>query len=211
MTQHSNEPMTARSRTGEREASLLASPWVGLLSSFQALLKHIGIMLGVTATLALLNLLVDPADFWSRAILVIWLVIVVAHGIGMVIVRLLADETVGSRELPRVEAEPHYAPTSPWAHANLQQQDAAPQPPERADPWKDVAAPPDEPDVSWPQPATATPEPDRPPSELRTSEHADESGWNEKVPWRAATEIAWLRKRRDAEQRPEPKQRDSAS
>ncbi len=219
MTQHSNELVTPRLRNVAGSDSPLASPWVKLLSSFHSLLAHIGIMLGVTACLTILNLVVDPADVWSRAILVIWLVLVIAHGIGIVIVRLLSDEPITNRDLPRVQAEPHGAPTSSWAQAMAENPTTSGPQSEgdetrsryRDASWNNAADANGAPDLAWPEPPAPDSDAEQSSSDSVTRQDEDAADRNEKVPWRAATEIAWMRRRQDAEEDPGRRRQDPAS
>jgi len=212
MTQHSNDTILANLQTGASGFSTQASRWVVPLSSTKSLLSHAGVLLAITASLTMLNLVVNPEALWSRAILVIWLVVIVAHAIGIVILRLLNDDAGVASQLPRIQAEP----SSPWTQPNGQPsagmtaRDDDTENTGRVDPWKDVAAPVGESEVSWPSSSTATTELEQAPAEIGTRRNGASDDANQKVPWRAATEIAWLRKPRDADH-PETGQRDSGS
>lgn len=212
MTQHSNDTILANLQTGASGFSTQGSRWVVPLSSTMSLLSHAGVLLAITASLTMINLVVNPGALWSRAILVIWLVVIVAHAIGIVILRLLNDDAGVASQLPRIQAEP----SSPWTQPNGQQGTGMAAPDEgteragRVDPWKDAAAPVGESEISWPSSSTATTELEQAPAGIGTRRNGASDDANQKVPWRAATEIAWLRKPRDADH-PETGQRDSGS
>ncbi len=85
-------------------------------------------------------------------------------------------------------------PSTSGPHVNLEttaEQD-------RLDPWRTATVPNGATDISWPEPVTADSEEDRVSSEPR-SKPDDEAERSERVPWRAATELAWMRRRRGAE------------
>lgn len=207
MQQHSREANTTNVQFDASGLLAAGSPWLALLSSVQSLLAHTGLMLAITAGLMLINLLVTPGTLWSSAIVVIWLVVLVAHAVGLVISRLLSYEASTSDPSPRVHAEPHAGPLAPWMNVNGHRETetvAAAHTPSRpdgndSDPWKNVAAPADETETSWPQAPTATAEPDLPDTDGLSKSNGHNADASDKVPWRAATEIAWLRRPRAAE------------
>ncbi len=217
MTQHSNETVSARFRSGVSGDDLLKSPLVEALSSFHSLLHHVAIMFGATASLTLLNLIVDPDGLWSRAIMVIWLVVLIAHAVGILIVRLLSDDTTASSRLPRQRGEAQFGPMSSWQRALAETpstsgpldnpETTAAQ--EQADPWKNVATPNGTTDISWPEPPVADADTER--SSFTPTKPDDEGERSERVPWRAATEIAWMRRRLGAEGESASGHQDSAS
>ncbi|MGI8977350.1 MAG: hypothetical protein ACR2GS_11595 [Thermomicrobiales bacterium] len=219
MTQHANETASARFRSGIGGDDLLKSPLAEALSSFHSLLNHVAIMFGVTAGLTLLNLVADPDGLWSRAILVIWLVLLIAHAVGILIVRLLSDDTTTSSKLPRLRGERYDGPMSSWQRAMVenpsttsgaQDDPEATAAQERADPWKHVVTPNGVADISWPEPPVVDSEVDRA-SFKPTTKPDDDGERSERVPWRAATEIAWMRRRRGAEGESASGRQDSAS
>lgn len=160
--------------------------WLGVLT-VPGLLAHVVIMLGVTSALTVVNLIAGPGVWWSLAILVIWLALVIIHAIGVGSRTLLfVDDDDAPAPPPRVRGEPVGPAIPSWI--TLPKRKAAP-PANVPESWElrdDATGP------AWTATTAngeATPAPK--PSE------------NEKVPWRAATDIAWLR-------RPKPGASDDA-
>jgi hypothetical protein len=147
-----------------------------------ALLAHIVIMLAVTSVLTVVNLLAGPRVWWALAVLVLWLALVIIHAIGLATRSLLFVEEDGEPAPPRVRPEPLGPAVPGWLslpRRNVREPEPEPEPrvPES---WelKDDTAP------AWPaQPLSDSPLKKKPASD-------------EKVPWRAATDIAWLRRPR---------------
>lgn len=205
MIQDSNDTATSRLLRDSQGLLSPGAPWVVALTSRRSLIAHIEIMLGASATMSMLNLVLNPGSLWSRAIIVVWLVGLVAHAVGIVVVRLLNEDSEASGGIARrAQAEPHAGPPSSWALVTDETpSDLQPNPentpePEREDPWQHVQTPPEESETSWPQAATASPDSSEAHDEgedREIREPAEETSERERVPWRAATEIAWLRGR----------------
>jgi hypothetical protein len=176
MTQDSNR--SAYTQWGEPAAPPAQPAWWSSLATVPALLGHIVIMLAVTSALTIVNLLAGPGVWWSLALLVIWLALVIIHAIGVASFHLLFDEEDEDEPAPapRARAEPHGPAVPSWL--SLPKRDRDRQQPQIPFTWAlDDDAP------AWPdQPAAETPTPPPP--------------RDEKVPWRAATDIAWLRRPR---------------
>lgn len=184
MTQDSNR--NAFSPWGEPNRLAPASGWAPFVTT-PVLLGHIVVMLSVMALLTLVNLMVNPGTWWSLAILVLWLTIVIVHVLARFSLGFLLDEEPDTADrAPRVTAEPHggavHGPAVPNGRHTTSREDV----PISWELKSDDDAPPtwrtpDEPTTSA---APAQEEPER------------SNGTNERVPWRAATDIAWLRRHR---------------
>lgn len=217
MNQHSNETIVARYR-GTAGTNPWELPWIRSLASFHSLLTHIAIMFGATAGFALLNLVVDPDGVWSRAILVVWLVVFIAHAVGIVILRLLSDDATHSGRFPRVTSDPVQGPVSPWGAAMTGTQstsaggsDGDLVQSQQTDSWGNVTTANGSADLSWPEPLTVEPSSDASPPDGSEDARGRVVENNDRVPWRAATEIAWMRKRGGAEDDPDLNRKDSAT
>jgi hypothetical protein len=140
-----------------------------------ALLAHVVVMLVATSALTIVNLLVGPRVWWSLAILVIWLALVIIHGIGVGSRTLLFEEEDDAPAPParRSQSEPIGPPIPGWL--TLPRRNSRPEPVVPAT-WElrdDASGP------SWPERTVAGPPAPAP---------------VEKVSWRAATDVAWLRR-----------------
>lgn len=196
MTQDSNR--SAQVPWGQRPAPPPQPAWWHGLLDVRWLLAHIVIMLGVASVLTVINLLTGPRVWWSLAILVIWLALVIIHAIG-----------VGSRSLLFVEDDD--AAAMPSTHRRAEP--LGPAIPTRLTlPKRNVETAANVPE-SWELPDD-TPAPAWntrvPPSR---EEKPATTPADEKVPWRAATDIAWLRRPRptptDDAERPPSKEASS--
>lgn len=197
MAQDSNS--SAYTPWGEPSASTPQTWWSGYLT-VSSLLGHIAIMLTVVSALTLLNLALNPGTWWSLAILVLWFALVVIHALGLVSVNLLLDESVSGTVPPRVQAEPH-GPQPPDRMETNEPQRETTDPP--ANSWKSGTSPQSQ---SWGNAEASEPdgesrsEPAREPDDEEFTPlnlNQDDDAKHERVPWRAATDIAWLRRRRD--------------
>lgn len=155
------------------------APWAAV-ATLPALLGHIVVMLTVTSLLTIVNLVLTPGVWWSFAILVIWLAVVLIHGIGLVSLNLLLDdddEEVRPAQ-PSAPARPAGPPVPSWLTL-LTRDEKTPDVPGS---WELVT---DDTGSSWP---------DRP--EEAQAPRAEGPAVPERVPWGAATDIAWLRRPR---------------
>ncbi len=171
--------------------------WHGVLT-VPGLLAHVVVMLGVTSTLTVINLLTGPRIWWSLAILVIWLALVIIHAIGVGSRSLLfvEDDDQVARPPGRPRAE-QLGPSIPtWL--TLPKRNGAVEPDVPAS-WE---LPDDAPEPAWPLRATPILDDQTAPK----SAPADE-----KVPWRAATDIAWLRRPKIADDAEPPASKEASS
>lgn len=144
-----------------------------------ALLRHIVLMLTVSSALTLLNLIATPRVWWSFAILVIWVAVVAIHAIGLFARSLLIEDTADEpRPRPRAQVEEPAREAGPPVPAwlNLPKPWRGQRQPEAPISW---ALPDDDGGDAWPAPPTTTERHPQAP---------------ERVPWREATDIAWLRR-----------------
>jgi hypothetical protein len=181
MTQDSNR--SAQVPWGQQPSPPPQPAWWHGALTVPGLLAHIVIMLGVTSLLTVVNLLAGPRVWWSLAILVIWLALVIIHAIGVGSRSLLfvedSDADAGPASRPR--AEPIGPAVPGWLSLAKRNGEMEPHVPES---W---VLPDDTPEPPW----TAR----IPPKREEKPTPAPES---EKVPWRAATDIAWLRRPKPA-------------
>ena len=187
MTQDSDR--SAQMQWGLPPKAAPQPPWWQATLTVPALLAHIVVMLSVCSALAVVNLLATPRVWWSLAFLVIWLALVIIHAIGVGSRSLLfgEDELTSVRPVRRQRAEP-LGPAIP-SRFTLPKRNAAPDPTVPAS-WE---LPDDAPANDWAASSAPNGEPaPKPPLP------------NEKVPWRAATDIAWLRRPRPAASDDEP-------
>jgi hypothetical protein len=180
MTQDSNR--SAQVPWGQRPAPPPQPAWwLGALT-VPGLLAHIVVMLGVSSVLTIINLLTGPRVWWSLAILVIWLALVIIHAIGVGSRTLLFDSEDAERAAPstRVRGEPLGPDVPSWL--SLPKRNVAPQ----------VTVPEswelrdDTPGSAWTASTAQNGEAKPAPEPLPRPD--------DKVPWRAATDIAWLRR-----------------
>lgn len=181
-----------------RQPALPPQPawWLGVLT-VPSLLGHIVVMLGVCSALTVVNLLAGPRLWWSLAILVIWLALVIIHAIGVGSRSLLFaddDAEAPAQSVRRPRAEPIGPAVPTWL--NLPRRNSTPETPV-PESWK---LPDDTPDPDW----------DASPAQNGEPAPAPEPK-PEKVPWRAATDIAWLRRPRPAGSDEEPPPSKTAS
>lgn len=160
-------------------------PWWREYGTVPALLGHIAIMLTTVSALTLLNLVLNPGTWWSLAILVLWFTFVVIHALGIVSINLLLDESDDDTAPPRVHAEPHGPETFEQGPVHGPAQET------QASPASDWQAPKSPEDHSWPSAADSETESES----FKPLDLDEDSSKNERVPWRAATDIAWLRRR----------------
>jgi hypothetical protein len=151
------------------------------------LLAHFVVMLSVASALTVINLLAGPRIWWSLAILVIWLALVVIHAIGVGSRSLLFVDDDGRPAQPtRVRGEPIGPVVPTWLALpkhNGEPQVSVPESWELRD---------DAPSPVW----TASPASN---GEARpAAKPQPKPGMDDKVPWRAATDIAWLRRPKPA-------------
>lgn len=180
MTQDSNR--SAQMQWG-RQPELPQQAWWQVALTTPGLLAHIVVMLGVCSALTIVNLLAGPRVWWSLAILVIWLALVIVHAIGVGSRSFLfgEDDDAPARPARSQSAEPLGPVVPSWLtlpKRNTTPETSVPQS------W---ALPDDSPTTGWAVSSAPNGEPasvPRPP--------------DEKIPWRAATDIAWLRRPRPA-------------
>jgi hypothetical protein len=176
MTQDSNR--SAEIPWGQRPAPPPQPAWWQGILTVPGLLAHVVVMLGVTSALTVVNLIAGPRVWWSLAILVIWLALVIIHAIGVGSRTLLfVEDDDAPAPTPRVRGEPIGPAVPSWI--TLPKRHAEP-PTNVPDSWElrdDTAGP-----VWTASPANADAAP------------ASKPRAGEKVPWRAATDIAWLRR-----------------
>lgn len=175
MTQNSNH--NAFAPWGEPNAGAPAGPLMGWMT-IPALLRHIVLMLTVSSVLTLLNLVTTPGVWWSFAILAIWFAVIIIHGIGLVSINLLLeDDDEEPAPAPRSRPEPLGPPLPTWMNLPKPWANGAKAPPVPTS-WElktdDIA--------SWP---------DRP---MTTSPAEPTVQAPERLAWREATDIAWLRR-----------------
>lgn len=177
--------------------------WWKRYTTAEALLAHASLMLVTVAGLMIINLIATPRTWWSLAILVMWVTLVALHALATAAARFLHDDTSRDSASDRQKA----ARRSEWADAAADQSsptrtgriNARPRGRKKSDvataSW-DLT---DQSERSWPESGGE--------SENSTSEQDDlveETGWAHapadtddarKIPWRAATDVAWLRHR----------------
>ncbi|HYH13490.1 MAG TPA: 2TM domain-containing protein [Thermomicrobiales bacterium] len=184
MTQDSNRD--AYMPWGEPAASAPVTLW-GRLVTIPALVGHIVVMLTAMSVLTALNLLLNPGTWWSLAILMLWLTIVIVHVLARFTLSFLLDEgDQGRASPPRVDVEPH-GPAMPGPGVPNGRRAARKEREDVPISWElksDEAA-----SSAWPRTEASSPT-------TRESETASSNGSSERVPWRAATDIAWLRRNR---------------
>ena len=175
------------------------NPWLVHLSRGAWLRGHISVFAFGSVLLLAINLLRGSGGIWADTAISAWAVLVMAHGILLMIARLLqellADE--GNGDI-RPASEVHWNAPSSWslpprARDRRQAQQAAPAPATPTlDPEASAAAAaardrkpkparqaPGEPPATAPKPAEGLP----------TTEQPAES---DRVSWQAATDAAWL-------------------
>jgi hypothetical protein len=179
------------------------SPWASLVS-VRALLGHIVLMLGVMAVLTVVNLLVNPGTWWSLAIQVVWFSLVIIHALALVSMGVILEEDEEeSAPAPRIYAEPAIPPQAltGWSVPATGTEPAQELPSDPGDPGPWRAAPiagPDQSEVRPAKPETAEPAADTEPAptpDFTPLSFDPETGKSERIPWRAVTDIAWLRRR----------------
>ncbi len=179
MTQDSNR--SAPMQWGQQADRPPQPTWWHSVLTVPGLLGHIVVMLGVCSAFTIINLLAGPRVWWSLAILVIWLALVIVHAVGVGSRSLLfgEDDETATPPARRPRTEPLGPAVPSWL--TLPKRDATPQPivPQT---W---ALPDDPPATDWAASPDAKDEPAPAPRPA-----------DEKVPWRAATDIAWLRRPR---------------
>lgn len=194
MTQDSNR--SAKVPWGQRPAPPPQPAWWQGVLEVRWLLAHIVIMLSVASVFTVINLLTGPRVWWSLAILVIWLALVIIHAIGVGSRSLLfvEDDDAAARPSTRRRAEPVGPAIPTWLTLPKRNGETAANVPAS---WE---LPDDTPAPAWTPRVTLTTEekPASPPA-------------NEKVPWRAATDIAWLRRPKPAASDAEPPPSKEAS
>ncbi len=181
MTQDSNR--SAQTQWGRQPEPPPAPAWWQAVLTVPSLLAHIVIMLGVCSALTFVNLLAGPRVWWSLAILVIWLALVIVHAIGVGSRSFLLgeDDDAPARPVRNQSAEP-IGPKVP-GRLTLPKRDTA----SDATVPKSWALSEDSPATGW----AASPSPNGEPAPVPPPT-------DEKIPWRAATDIAWLRRPRSA-------------
>lgn len=197
MTQNSNRGTYAP--WGEPTAQAPDAWWASLVT-IPVLLGHIVTMLSVMAVFSAINLILNPGTWWSLAILVLWLAVVSIHALGVASLRFLLEEDEPERVTPpMVQAEPHGPPKPGGFDMLVHERTGKPAPGSWELTSNDTAP-------AWPQ---APAEGDK----QAASHGADEpNGSTERVPWRAATDIAWLRRpRQDAGSQDRPERNEEAS
>jgi hypothetical protein len=177
MTQDSNR--SAQTPWGQRPPPPPEPAWWHGTLTVPGLLAHIVVMLVVSSVLTVTNLLAGPRIWWSLAILVVWLALVIIHAIGVGSRSLLFvdDDDAAARPASRPRGEPLGPAIPTWL--TLPRRNVAPgvSVPESWELRDDTPAP------AWTATAAPTREPNPAPRPA-----------DEKVPWRAATDIAWLRR-----------------
>ncbi len=153
-----------------------------------ALVSHIVVMLCVCSGLMLVNLIAAPRVWWSIAVLAIWLAVVIIHGIGLASRSLLAEDedapAPASSAVP--PGQPSTAPTGPpmpaWLSMPSWDRSSSPSIPQSWELNEDAVDTSATTRTSWPEQATG--------SQRAAPEHPPP----QRVSWRAATDIAWLRR-----------------
>lgn len=189
--------------------------WDAYLNS-AALLAHVSIMFTVMAIATFANLIFDPETRWSLAILVIWLVLIAVHALGILANRLLTGDDAEEAMVKSWQLDPEdvAARSSSWGHSMSPADPVDPAttsaPSAANDAWGTVG----QVEQSWPQ------QKDDPESEQEDRVEAtgvsanipkrDERG-RQRIPWRAATDIAWLRHREDGATETEKHQSELSS
>jgi hypothetical protein len=151
------------------------------LVSIPALLGHIVVMLTTCSVLAIVNLLTTPGTWWSFAVLAVWFALVAIHGIGLVSISVFLDEDDAERPTapsarPEATNPPAGPPAPNWLTFPRPRSDRAEVPVPASWRLTEDGTPP-----SWPAPPAGPPAPKPAPVP-------------ERLPWRAATDIAWLRR-----------------
>ncbi|MDQ4045732.1 MAG: hypothetical protein M3173_09840 [Chloroflexota bacterium] len=187
MTQHSNREPYAP--WGEPVQAKTTGWWTPLLN-VRMLMRHVVIMFTAMAVITAINLITTPTTWWSLALLVIWVAVVIIHGLGIVSIGVLLDEDEAPRQSspPRSDgkAEPQHGPPAPgWiTRRRDESQPAAPVS------WELK----DDPPSGWPEAPPETGSIER--EEPATDRVVREEPATEQVSWRAVTDIAWLRQPR---------------
>lgn len=163
--------------------------WWARFVTVPILLGHIVTMFSVMALLTTVNLILNPGTWWSLAILVLWITIVIVHVLARYSLGFLLQEEPDV-ESPRqqVRVEPNggtvHGPAEPPNGQHPSRREDVPIS------WELKSD--DDVPATW-QTGDSGPRTDDPPTEQETE---DSNGSNERVPWRAATDIAWLRRQR---------------
>jgi hypothetical protein len=146
------------------------------LATVPALVKHVVVMFTTMALVTTINLIVNPSTWWSLALLVIWVAVVIIHGLGGISIGVLLDEDEPRpAPLPKAEARSKGVTTSSWAPRQPDEQRA--DTPARQERQDEILS-------AWPE----APSHRQPPREEPAAEHGS---------WRAVTDIAWLRQSRN--------------
>ncbi len=166
------------------------------LATVPALVKHVVVMFTTMAIVTALNLILNPGTWWSLALLVIWVAVIIIHGLGIVSMGVLLDEAEPRRAPPpKLEDEPKRATTSTWAPRQPDEQRA--DAPVSQESRGEVLS-------SWPETPSRRQQPPQEPAAEQGS-------------WRAVTDIAWLRQSRNgsengaSEQPAVPRDREASS
>lgn len=180
-------------------SSAAPDPWWNPFMTPTALLAHITVMLVVTSVLALINLMLNPAVWWSLAILVVWLVFIVIHAVGLLAARLLAEEDASSAWSASQDASERQDPARPgWQDVNDPRHHEEAQDTVTSEVTTETWTAAGRSRRSWPQ-STSGSQADGDEDSANSGAGATDTGESERVPWRAATDIAWLRRRHDGE------------
>lgn len=179
MTQHSNREPYAP--WGEPVRDNPTGWWTSLLT-VPALVRHLVLMFTTMAVITAVNLLTTPGTWWSLALLVFWVAVLIIHGLGLLAIGVLLDDDDGAaRPAARPQPEVQPAPQGPalpgWLRARGREASEAPMSWELRDDDAPGAS------RSWPDPPAEGP-----------GERAETSA--EQGSWRAVTDIAWLRQPR---------------
>lgn len=191
MTQDSNSG--AYIPWGDPERAAPVAWWRGLVT-IPVFLAHVTVMLTAVSGLIVLNFLVNPGTWWSLAFLVLWFAVVVIHALGLVSINLLIEEDSDAEvTLPSVQAEPNGSSSGfPPNGGTPGREPGSRQPP---DSWQRET---EQQGQAWPEPAAAAEANDGEDTVVDTRP-GEPNGQSERIPWRAATDIAWLRRSNGAD------------
>ena len=192
MTQPSNHD--AYAPWGEPTHVQTGDPWTRLVSR-SALVQHVVWMVTVLAVIVAFNLLITPGTFWGLIPLIVWLVILVLHGLASLALAFLRDDAQGrpavspsTANQPEADGSSSGASFPSWGFGRRKQEEG-----DAPSSWAlsdDVSG-------NWPEP----PVPGRKRDQAESSHDADaddvaapETNEEEAGSWKTVTDIAWRRR-----------------